>query len=478
VIPETERFPGLREFLFRFLDDVVEANKHKPDLLAARPVDTFWALTLPWILELEVQNPNPDLRKMIDARKTAISIAGYDGGRVARDLKDIQETDKHLAECCPTLLHLARHLSFNFINEASTLREAGIELKDLDLQYAAFVKMTYEQGRFRRAAFTHVFNLDIEGRQLLIEKINVVRLNPDFKGELLREPGIGPYIHPFLHPPGVGDCFIYANEGASEKNDDRWLQEKRQEAAKFIMLLQYFKDGVVHIGYTVPQYYPEWAHQIRHEGLYFIGDPRREAHARGQALYKIEPAEHELLKRYWLAITTPAIAQIADDTSSKLRQAILRAGEYYEKSHETPELPERLVYLAIALEALFSPTNQEQLKFRIAHCAAQFLGDSAGTKKSTFDEVQGFYRRRNKLVHGDYPVEEYSNGTFVKLDEIERWSSLIRRAVVGFFVLALRGETKRERLITILEEAAFDQNAAENLRAKADIEAYLKEMGL
>jgi hypothetical protein len=155
VIPEAERFPRLREFLFRFLDDVFEANKHKPDLLAARPVDAFWALTLPWILELEVQNPNPDLRKMIDARKTAIAVTGYEGDRVARDLKEIREADAHVAECCPTLLHLARHFSFNFINEAATLREAGIELNALDLQYAVFIKMTYEQGRFRRAAFTH-----------------------------------------------------------------------------------------------------------------------------------------------------------------------------------------------------------------------------------------------------------------------------------------------------------------------------------
>ena len=475
VIPENERFAHLREYMFRFMAEVVEANKHKPDLLAARPADAFWALTLPWILEIEVQSPNPDLQKMIDGRKIAIAATGYDGGRVARELKEIRMADKHLAQCCPTLLHLARHFSFNFINEAATLREAGIEPDALGQVYADFVQMTYEQGRFRRAAFTHVFNLDIEGRQLQIDKINIIRLNPDFKGDLLRETDIRPYVHPFLHPPGVGDCFIYSNEGASEKSDDSWLQEKRNEAARFVMLLQYFKDGVVHVGYTVPQFYPKWTHQIRHEGLYFVGDPRRRAHAQGQAPYKIEENERETLTKYFAAFLTPEILRMVDDRSNKLRQSTLRAGEYFEKSHEIAELPERLVCLAIALEALFSPENQEQLKFRIAHGAAQFLGEGPEEKMSIFEDVQDFYSRRNKLVHGGYPVEEYYNGTFVKLGEIERWSGLIRRAILGFFVLALRGETDRKSILARLEAAAFGPDSATELQNRASVEAYFAE---
>ena len=476
IIPEEQRFTRLQEFLFRFVNDVVEANKHRPDLLAARPADAFWALTLPWILEVDVQNPNPDLRRMIDERKSVIGVTGYDGGRIARDLKEIRGADAHLAECCPTILHLARHFSFNFINEAVTLREAGFELSSLDQLYAAFLQMTYEQGRFRRAAFTHVFNLDIEGKQLVVGGINIIRLNPDFKGDLLREVDIRPYVHPFLHPPGVGDCFIYANEGVSEKSDDIWLQEKRDEASRFVMLLQYFKDGVVHLGYTVPQYYPKWTHQIRHEGLYFIGNPRRQAHAQGQAHYRIERSELATLTKYLAAFLTPEVTRMVDDRGTNLRQATLRAGEYYEKSHEIPELPERLVCLAIALEALFSPENQEQLKFRIAHGAAQFLGETPEEKKAVFEDVQNFYGRRNKLVHGGYSVEAHYDGTFVMPAEIERWSGLIRRSILGFFILAMRGEADRKQILATLEGAAFDQAAAAALRAKSNVETLLSEM--
>jgi hypothetical protein len=241
------------------------------------------------------------------------------------------------------------------------------------------------------------------------------------------------------------------------------------------MLLQYFKDGVVHAGYTVPQFYPKWAHQIRYEGLYFIGDPRRVAHSQGRAPYKIELIEKETLTRYFTAFLTPEILQMINDRSTKLRQATLRAGEYYEKSHTITELPERLVCLAIALEALFSPENQEGLKFRIALGAAQFLGESPEEKQSIFEDVQDFYGRRNKLVHGGYPVEEYYNGTFVKPAEIQRWSSLIRRAILGFFILALRGEKDRKNILARLEEASFDQAAVRELRTNASVEAYLAE---
>jgi len=182
--------------------------------------------------------------------------------------------------------------------------------------------------------------------------------------------------------------------------------------------------------------------------LYFIGDPRREAHARGQALYKIEPAEHELLK----SIGSQSQPHDRSDsgrykqqvkTSNPARRRVLRKEPRDAGIAREACIP-RHCFRGIIL-------TDEPGATEIPHrtlCSTVFRRQR-WDQESTFDEVQDFYRRRNKLVHGDYPVEEYSNGTFVKLDEIERWSSLIRRAVVGFFVLALRGETKRERLITI-----------------------------
>ena len=244
------------------------------------------------------------------------------------------------------------------------------------------------------------------------------------------------------------------------------------------MLLQYFKDGIVHVGYTVPKVYPDWAHQIRYEGLFFIGQPRRTPFNSGQSLYRIDSSEAVALGRYWTALSAPQIAEVLGSRSSKLRQSILRAGEYFEKSHETPELPEMVINLAIALEALFSPENQEQLRFRIAHSAAQYLGSTPEEKKNIFNDVSQLYGRRNALVHGGYSINEYYAGTFVSIDDVQRWSSLIRRAIVGFFVLALRGESDRRPILRKLEDSAFEPGSTAQLQEQSDLEMYFVEQGL
>ena len=478
VIPEEQRFTGLRNLLESCVHAVIFAREHKIDLAASGPKDAFWCLMLPWLLEIDVLNPVPPLRQFIDTGKAKILEADFDGSDIAKMLKTVLDSDTHLLQCCPTTLHLARHFSFNFIYDAASLPEPENKGVAFDSLYDNFVRLTYEQGPFRRAAFTHIFNLEIEGRDLTIGNVRIIRLNPGFKAALLKQGISNPFVHPFLHPAGVGDCFIYSVETAGDKMDDAWLLEKRSEASRFVMLLQYCKDGLVHLGYTVPKFYPEWAGEIRYDSLFFLGNPRRVPHDQGKSPYKIGTADLSMISRYWAAFSTPEIANLIDDRSSKVRQAILRAGDYYEKSHEAMELPERLVYLAISLEALFSPENQEQLRFRIAHAAAQFLGSNGENKKSIFDDLYEFYGRRSKLVHGGYPVGSYYDGTFVTLVEVERWSGLMRRAVLGFFILALRGETDRRKILQSLEDSAFNDSFASDIHRRAAIDDYLSEKGL
>ena len=222
----------------------------------------------------------------------------------------------------------------------------------------------------------------------------------------------------------------------------------------------------------------EWAGEIRYDSLFFLATPDVFRTTKENHPTRSGPRDFTIDLLYWAASSTPEIANLIDDRSSKVRQAILRAGDYYEKSHEAMELPERLVYLAISLEALFSPENQEQLRFRIAHAAAQFLGSNGENKKSIFDDLYEFYGRRSKLVHGGYPVGSYYDGTFVTLVEVERWSGLMRRAVLGFFILALRGETDRRKILQSLEDSAFNDSFASDIHRRAAIDDYLSEKGL
>lgn len=216
VIPAEERFPRLKEVLLGFAKSLADALKNKPSLLAAQPPDAFWSLVLPWLIELEVPSPSSELIERVNARKAEISQTGFEGDKIAKQLLEIRNSDLHLSECCPNLAILARHFSRNFLHDATPLATDDFDLIGLEKLYEAFVTLTYEQGRFRRSSFTHVFNLEIEGRDLQIGNIWILRLNPDFKGIVLGEKT----PQPFLHPPNVGECFIYVNEGASDQNDD------------------------------------------------------------------------------------------------------------------------------------------------------------------------------------------------------------------------------------------------------------------
>lgn len=474
AIPVEERFGGLRESLFALAIELTKALKKNPPLHNAAPEDVFWSLTLPWIAEFDTPDPVPDLRRAIEGRKQEVTATGFDGEAAARRLQEILSKDTHLAECCPTLGLLARHLSRHFLHDASTIMDVLSEPVGVDSLYESFANLTYGQGRFRRSAFTHVFNLDIEGKDVQIADVRILRLNPDLQRSLLGEKTYSP----FLHPPNVGNCFIFENEGVGLENDLKWLFAKRSAALNFIGLMQYSRPGLVCAGYTVPAFFPQWAHEIRRDGLFFIGDPKRDAYRGGTEPYVLGSEDVKLLTRLRLGLTKGVIKKKLDDRSSKLRQAILRAGEYYERSHQVLDYPQRLIFLAVALEALFSPENREQLRFRISQNAAQLLGKDPASKSSIFRSAQELYERRNKIVHGAYDVDKHLKGTLVSAEEIREWSDLIRRSIVAFFVLALRGEVDRSGILRRLEEAAFDDGAANQIQELADVTRFMDEQGL
>jgi len=238
-------------------------------------------------------------------------------------------------------------------------------------------------------------------------------------------------------------------------------------------VLQYYKDGVTHIGYTVPSFLPPWVNQTRRAGLFFIGNPRREPYERGAKLYHVKDDEKPRVGRWWTTATTPPIAAKLADTKTKLRQAIWRAGTYYELSHERASPVERLILLAIALESLFSPADKGEFTFRISLSAAQFVGRTPEERHQIFKGVKDLYGRRSALFHGSYDLEKYNNGTFVTNAEIEIWASWIRRSLCGFLGLYLSGRTDRDSILSDIAAAGFDPAVAEDLRNSSQIDRVL-----
>jgi len=280
-------------------------------------------------------------------------------------------------------------------------------------------------------------------------------------------------IPSFIHPPRVGDFFVVSEQEGPRDDLVRWLYEERNNAERFAQVLQYLEDGVVHIDYSVPHFLPQWVNQIRKWGIFFVGNPRRSPYENGNKFYRVNREEVQLLTNWWAAYQSPRIVQRMAEERNTLRQSGLRAGEYYELSHTQANPVDRLINLAIALEALFSPRDQGEFTFRISQAASQLVGATPEERDHIFAAIKAFYRRRSKLFHGQYNVEEFYAGRFVTHEECDNWASIIRRSVLRFLVLYLRGENQRERVLDQVVQAALDVQVADTLRERSDPQRFL-----
>jgi hypothetical protein len=280
----------------------------------------------------------------------------------------------------------------------------------------------------------------------------------------------------FIHPPGTGDFFIVSEQEGPCDEHVKWLFEQKSKAELFMHVLEYFKDGVVHIDYAVPHFMPQWVNQIRKWGVFFVGDPRRMPYEGGQKFYTVRKDEMDGITRWWTAYQNPKIFERISDLRHTLRQAGLRAAEYYELNHSQDKPADRLISLAIALEALFSPDDKGEFTFRISQSLSQLVGTTEQERTAIFQDTKKFYSRRSELVHGQYDVDAYLKGQFVTHQECDNWASPIRQAILRFLVLYLRGRNERAEILKELSFAALDAGAADRLRHESQVESLLAEV--
>ena len=355
----------------------------------------------------------------------------------------------------------------------------GTSQDQLDFAYSEFESLTYKQGRFKRIALSHLFNFEMDINSADFQasdqraNIRIERLDASTIPSILGESG----VQAFLHPVGIGDCFVVEEEGASPVDDLNWLIEQRQKALAFAQVLQYFQDGVVHIGYSVPFFQPNWANQIRRSGLFFLGEPRRVAYE-GAKMYKLDAAKRESLCKWWKAATSERIVEYIGNKKGKLRQAIYRAGQYYESSHQRTDTVERLLSLAVAIESLFCPSDKGELKFRISQSAAQLIGQDPTEREQVFNKISKMYDLRSQLVHGSYDVDAYDAGQFVTTAEVDEWSSYLRRSILAFLGLYFRGSLQASRapILQRISSANFNDAEGDSLRRDADLHELFDEL--
>jgi len=161
IVPAEERYPGLRETLFRFVDQTA-AMRAKHAELRQQPFP-FLSLAAPWIVQ---EGLDPVQQDWFARRKIELEGLGFDGVAVSQSLTAILAADKHLRECCPSPLHLAHFLDSSFVTRTAELKSKNTEQRILDLVFEEFVSVTYHQGRFKRMALSHLFNFEMDGNSL------------------------------------------------------------------------------------------------------------------------------------------------------------------------------------------------------------------------------------------------------------------------------------------------------------------------
>ena len=462
--------------LFDFADKIAKIRQDNADLAERQPL-FFTFLTFPWLVAADALTE--DQRLYQDGRKVEIAQLGFDGERAKQTLDDILAKDRHLRECCPSPLQLAAYFDAHFLTSAADAKRQGASLGRLEFAFEAFEALTYHQ-RFRRIALSHLFNVEMAGDHIVIQgtaplgDIRIERVNTHAIPAILGESG----FQAFLHPAGVGNCFVFEEEAASAIDDLQWISEKRQKALFFAQVLQYYKDGVVHLGYSVPVFLPEWAGQVRRYGVFFLGELRRLPYESGNKPYLIDATAKEQLDLWWKAATAKTTIEALAYRKGRLRQATWRAGEYYESSHRRTDPVDRLIAIAIGFESLFSPSDQGELNFRICQTAAQFLGQSPAERLQIFSDLKKMYKRRSEIVHGTYDLDKYASGQFVTAGELDTWAGYLRRAMAGFLALYLTGDrnAEREPILARIAELNFDESKRAKLSEDSDLERVLRQL--
>jgi hypothetical protein len=85
------------------------------------------------------------------------------------------------------------------------------------------------------------------------------------------------------------------------------------------------------------------------------------------------------------------------------------------------------------------------------------------------------YSRRSALFHGQYDVDAYLDGKFVTDDEIEKLASIIRRSILKFLVLFLRGCNSHQDILDRLNLCMLDPDEARRMSEESDINTLIDE---
>lgn len=385
---------------------------------------------------------------------------------VRRLLDDLLAADIHLRACCQSAWGLARTietLSPSAIRASNQSWDEGGQ----EIAVARMLARLYE-SEYQRETYIHLYNLDLEQVPLVIPifDMEVVRLSEDDLPRLIGEVT----FTSALHDPKTGTCFTkFVDKGSDDDNAN--FQKCWLTAQAIVQILKFFKYGIIDVDYGGVYYMPAWVNEIRRAGIRIWGLPRKDTQKEPYVLTNQDRQKFELYCRAYLKLKP-----LIDNVSTSFRQATAFAGDYFEGHHKRTKPEEKLVELVIALEILFSPTREGELRFRIAQRAAVLLGKTATERVFIRDFILRIYDARSKLVHSGESPFLATDKKKITDEDLTRLADYVRQAILRLFTLHWRGETEKDKVQALLDRCALDQSALDKLLSDSDFDSALTEI--
>lgn len=389
-------------------------------------------------------------------------------------LEGLLSSDSTLSKYCANSEQLARTLDILFFRKLSPFafpgshQTFGFGGDPLEASLSELHHQLYEQGEFKKTAYFHLFNLFHSGDLSLeppYQGWKIIQLDMTAVAPLLGETT----LFSFLSPIHTGRLFLTCEDtdGFDRETMQDWVTRRWMDAAPYRQVLQYAIDGVVDIDYVVPRFSPTWLNEVHRNGLYYWGAPRQDQvpFSLRRLVTHIDQAE---INRMWQVYLRHR-GRITN-RGKTLRRAIRIAGEFFEEFHKKTSRAEQLANLIIAVEALYTTGELSEQTYRISqNCALLTCDDSdSSERKEVFKFLKEMFSRRGKLFHGHYDALTETPGEFVTDQEISKLLSLVRRSILKFLTLYLRGEDNLEKVRQSLQEAILDEDLRRTLLQRAD----------
>ena len=453
-IPQENRSNLLKPFLEKIIPKLIEFRSRAREMEKPSGFGLH-AITYPLVVHDEFATGETA------AAKNDFESYGLDGALLVEELKTLLNDDEHLSKCCVNPLILAKLLDQFILNVLDDTRDRLPSSEQFDSKFEIFSGNLYFEP-FTCLIFSHIFNFDAHQDVLDFAHLQIRRLGPYEIPYLLAESTTRSLLHPYM----AGDYFVVQESTEIIEDDLAHIGDAHLAADDLVMMLQYFKDGVVHLNYTTNLFRPLWLNSVRKYGSLYWGDNRRLAYEQGRRMYRIDENEFAELHHWFELFLKEDISAKFNEPTKGLGKKIDFAGTYYRSSHTQVENERRLIDLTIALESAFSPSNVGEITFQLSQFCAEFVGDTSDEKLEIFRFVKKMYDKRSSLLHGDHNKYEKHP---VTIDELERFSSIIRRGLLQLVALYVNGEDDHENIIELIRDGLFDPEKRNDLKARADI---------